>query len=45
MMLNMPIGSPWKYEPAVRAVKTIKMTVERTRELVLDHLSDLVDEG
>lgn len=41
MMLNMPMVSPCQYDPAVSAVKMIKMAVDSTKELVLDHLSDL----
>jgi len=41
MMLNMPMVSPCQYDPAVSAVNMIKMAVDSTKELVLDHLSDL----
>jgi hypothetical protein len=35
----MPLRVPPPYEPAPRAAKTIKMTVERRREFDRDHLS------
>lgn len=38
-MLNMPTSSPLKYEPVASAVKTIRMTVETSRELVRDQWS------
>ena len=37
---NMPCKlPPAPYDPAARAVKTIRMTVESSREFFLDHLS------
>lgn len=39
-MLNNPIVSPLKYDPAARAVKMMRMIVERSSELVRDQWSD-----